>query len=361
MIRLLPALILLQVFVFPKGSAAAPASVHLYSLSIRLKPGTARALGLNYNLQFTTAGATEAFNGELTPLPDPAPSSHATNYRLDGDIFFEPVFGSLFVNLPGFFDQNENLVHDFFEVHQGFSATSSGVSDDLSGAGPATAVWNRAAGAQQGSLRLTLQNYALTFAHTFEIQEFSGTLDYPVSDSLIVGQVLVSSEPDRTKTLSGSVILDRINNDQARLRAGTWTNQAGQAVTHLGAEALVRDRSEYLDLLVFEDGDLSTGVEDYDVWILRIHDPNDADGDGIPDLTGRAAARRPSLAVGRFDQGLRLSITGEAGRTYQIEQITALGQTNWTQLATVTMTNETQNLVVTAPIEPASFWRVRVP
>ena len=49
-----------------------------------------------------------------------------------------------------------------------------------------------------------------------------------------------------------------------------------------------RDGPNYGDYFEFLDGDLSTTLPDYDLWIVIITDPNDSDGDGVPDLSDAA-------------------------------------------------------------------------
>jgi hypothetical protein len=47
------------------------------------------------------------------------------------------------------------------------------------------------------------------------------------------------------------------------------------------------------------------------------------------------------------------------GRVHQIQQLTALGSTNWQSVQSVTLTNDPQTVSLPLPAGISSFWRVR--
>jgi len=344
----------------PTWAAPGKAEMRLHCLSLRFHPGTTTSVGLNYSLEITTdSPAASSLNGELAPLPPGAPSTHGCFYRLSGDVFFEPVNGSFYLNLPEVKDANTNLIADFFEVDQAVSATTTtGAFEDLDRTGKVTTIWSREAKSKTGTCRLTMDAYGLTFNLAYEILEFAGTLTYSTAQTNVIGSIVLTNA---LRKLSGKVDLAKINPNLLGLRAGSWTNETGQTLTYFNSEELDRFGSDYVDFFVFKDGDLATGVDDYALWLLRINDPNDANRNGIPDLSDVPVPRAPQLAVTRSDQQLLLSVSGVIGKRHDIERVSALGGTNWTVAVSLTLTNDPQTVAVPVPANGNAFWRVRAP
>jgi len=148
------------------------------------------------------------------------------------------------------------------------------------------------------------------------------------------------------------------------LLPGTLTNAAVQPFPY-ATEDIKRDqnlKTNYFGYLDFKDGDPSTSTPDFLTWVFSIYDPNDANGNGIPDLSdnpGPSAGGQAILALSRSANQLLLSITATAGKSYSIEEATALGQTNWLKSTTITLTNSPQVVALPLPITPVRFWRLR--
>lgn len=346
-----------------RPAAAGEAEVHLYRLSLRFQPATTQSLGLSSTLELSSGSPTDSeLNGEVTVLPAGAPSSHGSFYRLTGDIFFEPIYGSFLLNVPQATDTNTNGVPDFFEVGQAVAAaTTEGAFDDGVETGKVTITWSRNANSRNGACRLTMSGYDLTFNHTFELQEYRGVLKYSAASTNVTGTMALTNAVDAKQILAGPVRLEKVSSNQLKLEAGAWTNETKQAVPFEAAPALDRDGKDYYDYFTFKDGDLSTAAEDYFIWLITITDPNDADQNGIPDLSDEPAPRRPTLKISQSNTNLLLSISGEIGEVHQVEQTAALSPANWSLATSFILTNDPQAVRLALPTNGISFWRVKVP
>src|SRR5207249_1550530 len=69
-------------------------------------------------------------------------------------------------------------------------------------------------------------------------------------------------------------------------------------------------------------GSVEFDAPDYNLWLLSIDDVNDADGDGIPDISddpGSATVRRPTVLLSLGNSNLSFSISSTIGRTLEIQ------------------------------------------
>jgi hypothetical protein len=341
---------------------AGQVQIQLHSLSLRFQPATNESQGLKYRLELTSdSPAATQPNGELAPLPEGAASSHGCFYRFTIDILTQPSYGSLSLNVPSPTDKNTNGIPDFFEINQAVSATTTGQFEDAAQRDQVTAVWNRAAGSRTGSCRLTMAGYNLTFVHTFEIQQLTGTLDYSSTAANITGTVRLMRNMDTNQVVSGQALFDKISMDLLTLKPGAWTDASSRTYTFLGSEALNRQERDYLGIFEFKDGDPGTQAEDYILWLLKITDTSDANRNGIPDLSDEPVARQPSLTLGQTKTNLLFNVSGLVGQLHQIERTATLNPSLWTLAASVTLTNDPQVVRLPIPTNAVSFWRVKVP
>ena len=217
--------------------AVGQAQVQLYSLALRFQPATVKSLGLTYGLRLSSDSPESSQpNGELAPLPEGAPSSHGTYYQLTGDIFFEPINGGFFLNVPGAVDANTNGIPDFFEISQAVDAiTTEGASDDLLQSGRVRTSWSRSANSATGTCRLTMDGYGVTFVHTFEIQEYRGVLSYRTTATNAPGTIALTNAVAASRTFKGPALLEKVSSKQLKLLPGVWTNDAAQTVGRTNA------------------------------------------------------------------------------------------------------------------------------
>jgi hypothetical protein len=350
-------------------SAAQDASVDLFCLSLRLDAATARMLSIPYTLEFTSGSVAtgEAANGELG-VSDGAVTTHVTQFRLSSDTMPEPITGVIFLDVPTIGDANKNGLNDFIEPSQAVSPvlTTGYIYDDLTGSeGAVNATWSRPAGTNQGTCTLAVNTTFLraTFVHTFELLSYTGTLHYTPAKDVVEGSVDLHSFSDVLATLAGPMFIDKTNANQLHLEAGAWTNSAMANFAYsatVDGEYITRTGTNYLGFFDALDGNLDTpGYVDYALWILLVGDGNDANKNGVPDLSDSTDTRLPSLKITRSAGQLQLTISSTVGRVHQIENINALGGANqWTAVTNLTLATDPQTVILSTPTNKTSFWRV---
>lgn len=344
---------------------AAEARLHLHSLSLRMHAAT----NGETRLEFTTVSALDSalLNGELAPLPQSAAGTHGSFYKLSGGALPEPVFGTIFLNVPVQADANTNGVPDFYEVALEVPVTATtGTYEDFERQGSVAATWKRPAGAAAGTCQIDLAGYGLAFTNTFEILAFEGAFNYRNIDTEpnITATVQLDRQGDAAKKLSGVMTLKKVALDKLQLISGALADEAGRPLQHGGANELARVRSDYFADLFFEDGDASSSRADYIAWRLKITEPRDSNGNGIPDLSDAGGPRPPpALSLALRNGALFLRISGELGKAHHVETIGELGGPRWTLETTVTLTSDPQEVSLPIPSNRArtGYWRVRVP
>ena len=352
-------------------AGAAQAEARLHCLSVRFPLVSAVSSGLNYTLALSTLFAMdgEASNGELAPLPKTAATTHGTFFRLTGDLLVEPLFGSVFLDVPLSADANTNGVPDFFEVSQEVKSTATrGSFESIIAPGKVTLTWSRRAGAKTGNCQIVLEELNLTFTNTFDLAEYSGTLNYQntLSSSNFSGGIRLEKVAETSKILSGLLGFRKDGIDRIALPAGFLTNDLGQAVAFESIDEVTRRGTNYVAQFQFADGDLTTKAEDYTSWIMRIGDPNDSNRDGVPDLSDAGTARpplAPALSLRLANGSLLLSISGEIGKLHQVETMSVLGGSAWTLATSVVLSSDPQTVPLPLPTNASrtAFWRVKIP
>jgi hypothetical protein len=354
-------------------AANQPAQVRLYCQSLQFQPATTRLAGQTYTLEITTADSFSEINGELVPLYSPNLPTHGALFRLQSPLALEPITGNIAFDQPEPVDLNENGFDDFFEVNQNGGGTAQGLFETAIDAGSVAVTWRRVAGSPTGTCQLRLASSTFgeypTFTHTFRLLEFTGTLGYTPSTNLITGTLRLAQTGQTANLLSGATAMTRVSTNrfnQMLLLPGSLVDADGQVLLYAGT-GLERDeqtKTNYFGYFQMADGDSKTATADYLDWVLSIDDPNDANGNGIPDLTDDftpAGPRRPLLRLVRASNQLRLSISGEVGVTYEVEAAPSLGAPNWVRSASVRLTNDSQVVELPWPESATQFWRVRAP
>lgn len=348
------------------SAAAASAKLQLFNLSFRLQPAVVRLFGQEYRLSLTTG--TRRFdpaNGELSPVFGTSAFTHGGWLILETPTLFEPLVIPFVLNIPAFVDANTNDVHDFFEVSGEFNnvVTTGLYHDDfVLGDGQIRATWSRAANTRTGTCRLELEDFpTLVFAHSFEVTEFEGPMVYAVSGRDVTGSVDLKQKLQEAVILGGAVRFQRINNDELLLLPGRWVNPINEQFPYDGVQGITRRQTRYLSTFHFSDGDLTTDWEDYALYALLITDPNDADRDGIPDLSDQTNARLPVLSLKRQGDELALTLSGEVGRVHELQSTPSLTSPAWQRVLSLTLTNDPQVVLLPLPTTSPAFFRARVP
>lgn len=360
---LLPALI--AAIALPRLAAATEntAQMRLYCLSVRVATGETGG-GLGTSLSFHSGNDPDTPNGELWALLDDSGFTHASLLAFRDPSLDLSLPGGIALVLPEETDANGDGVPDFYQVAQETSQViTEGLFDLDIDSGPASATWSRAAGQRGGSLELQLNGAEFgslpPFQHSYEIIEYAGTLKYTPGSGTITGRVDLAQVESPAATLRGPVVLKITATNAFEFDESSLTNQLGETVrVSLGLLDTDPDYAfDYFGAFSLRDGDPATPEVDYELFLIGVDDPNDANGNGIPDLTDPpAGGPPPSLAISLLGaNAISLSLTGEAGRTYGIESREALGAGSWGAFTNLTLTNVTQSLTLPRGPLPAFF------
>lgn len=203
-------------------------------------------------------------------------------------------YGSFTVNFPTA-DADGNGVADFLQEHNETHAnvTGSVKSDAYGSVWTVTGSFARPIDSSAGSYSVTLtqssgttplpQPVTYTGTGAFRLVNASGTVTYSRPENSATFNLTLIQQ-GTTRTLTGTtsfsvVSPNQINVPQFNLRSNDGFNYTGKAFT------LSRTGNRYAGSFQFSDGNPATSWADYVDWVLEITDPNDADGNGIPDLS----------------------------------------------------------------------------
>ncbi|MBN8246187.1 MAG: hypothetical protein J0L84_01945 [Verrucomicrobia bacterium] len=363
------------------------ASFEMASISIRTRESVGTDLvGTTFRVQSTSdldaEGVVQSFNGEW--------------YLLEGTIGYQSILqienletgeiaeGILLIDIPSAGDENLNFLTDFFEVDRAVGATTAAALEfglvNLS----ATATWARASGSAEGGVRLEFDGTVgdllgtLSFTVPFEIQHYRGTLSYtPPTEvgALVEARIQTQRSGIPDQKFEGPFPLRLAENGTLIRSAARWTGPGDVAFDVLGSLDIegvefpvsrIPRRPQYSGTFFFADGDPGTPfTEEYDVWDLFIADANDADRDGIPDLSDPADLPppqvTPEIRLAVADGNLQLEVKAKAGVTVTMERRDTLASGAWAAVQSFVMANDSDSIVLPLPAGAAAFWRVTAP
>ncbi|MSU34184.1 MAG: hypothetical protein EXS36_03550 [Pedosphaera sp.] len=362
--------------------AAKTAETWIYSTSVKVSPGTVKQLGQTSTLSFTVDPAR--INDEFTVSPT-SPALYTTVMILDVPSFLEPLKATLNIGVPDSGDINLNALPDFFEVPRALaSATTSGEFRLDNGMeiteGTVSAIWSRPADSTTGTVKIQVNVNGLgslgTFTHTFEIFEYHGALTYTNAGTNVVASMALE-RMGGSGTFEGPFNFSNIDANELSFAPSQWKGPGNLNFNVLGSYELgVKDPltllrgglvTNYFGAFFFADGDPATPFEDeYDLWVLQIHDGNDTDKDGLPDLSDPVEGtgpppKGPLLSLAVSSNGIaRLTLTGTAGQKVLVERSETMSSSMWQGVQTATLGVEPITLEFPASTAPSVFWRARV-
>ena len=301
-------------------------------------------------------------NGELGPTAGSGTNALAGFYfiRRPGG---QPLLTEDFtIQLPPWADADADGINDFYEASQPLTDITSGGSfeDALGrGGGGLGATWTRDAGSRSGICEMQFNSASIfgLWDVPFELLQYDGYLDYEVKGNKVTGQLKLNSAD---ASISGQVGIRQVGPDQIQLLDGSW-RLADRSITVSASVPLQRQGRRYLGTIQLSEGYYQTGFADFLNWYISISDSNDADQNGVPDLSDLAPVSAPTLTASRDGQQLLLGITGAVGRSYQLEFTPSLKPTNWASLQSVVVTNSPQTLLLPLESRANGFLRLRIP
>lgn len=345
-------------------------------LSLNVESAVATdSYGFRWRISLSTLNSGD--NGELAPDFFGSGYTHSAYLDIYTELYNETDQGAMALDVPDGGDANGNGFQDFWEVSQGVNGlSSSGViqSQSLGINYNLSAKWYRDPGATTGTCVMTFPDPVnpfndITFTHSFEVLEYTGPMDYTP------GAAAVSSTVDLVQTghpeniLQGPMNFSKTPGDRYNsltLESVLLTNANQQTLDLNTTTDIARDttlQTNYYGLVVFNDYDLNT-TEDYDyrTWEISIDDPNDSDGDTIPNFSDdlqTTLPRQPLLALTPTGTNFLLTVSGDVGHICHILETASLTAPNWTTNQTFTLTSDPQTVALPLSGSGAKFWQVQ--
>jgi hypothetical protein len=359
------------------GYSVEMAHARLFCYSLQFQQATTYdSYGFRWQLNLTTLSSGD--NGELAPYFLTTSYTHSSYVEIYSELYDETDQGAIGLNVPDGGDANGDGFSDFFEVSQGVTnLTSSGVleSQDFYPGNGTTfqATWNRAAGSTTGTCSFQVYDpseplNSIQYTINFNLLEYTGPLTYTPGSNTVSANINLTQTGNPANTLQGPILFDKSPTNRFNTlinRPGFWTNAAMQTLTFTN-EIFSRDPTwptNYYGYVEFADGDPSTADPDYTLWVLSIDDTNDANGNGIPDFSDDVTTvlpTAPQLSLGLGVTNVLLTISGDVGRTNEIQETTSLISAQWQTTLSLVLTNSPQVVSLPLPSGQTKFWRVQV-
>src|SRR5438270_785498 len=139
-----------------------------------------------------------------------------------------------------------------------------------------------------GSYTIRLSSEGTVNGGNFQLLNVGGSVSYTRSTAAISINFAISDPPSLgfggTRTVAGSTTYTVLNANQIVLPQFSVTG-GGATYTFQSGCTLNRTGSRYVGSATLVDGLPDTGWADATSWVIEINDPNDWDGNGIPDIS----------------------------------------------------------------------------
>ena len=278
------------------GLWANTASIKIEDYSYVLEPITYTEPGYTSATIFTTYDGSsgeplhdgDTFSAEVKP-DSPGSVTYRTDY-MTMDTWGLESYGTMVFTIPNT-DSDHNGLPDVVQKDKSVSRSFTGTQycqyardndgETISFSGTIT----RSAGSATGTVVVGGDGTLPEMSTSYHLVGGDGTLTYdPQSgDSTFVIQMWPVA--DWSSQLSGGATLSKNGPDQV-----TMVNLHGDTFSFVANVVMQRQGNTYCSQGQISDGYDATSWPDYQDCLVEIVDPNDADGDGIPDLTDDALA-----------------------------------------------------------------------
>jgi hypothetical protein len=222
-------------------------------------------------------------------------------------------------------DFDSNGIPDLLQYDRdgNFTATGSGLSAPSNLTFSISVRFTRPAGTAIGSYTATTQNsagQANVVNGVYELLSYQGTVSYSrgTTNTMAITATILSNT---SITLTGSTSYTITSVDQISYPAFTIKSNASDTY-HVRAGTLTRSGNVYRGNFNLVDGLPQTLWADFTEYVLAITDPNDADGNGIPDFSDPTAvspviSTQPRATSATSGQTISLSVVATGAISYQ--------------------------------------------
>ncbi len=245
------------------------------------------------------------------------------DYFNESSILGNLGYGSVVAALPTS-DEDANGIPDFQQIDRGGTFPWTGnIFPDSSASSQLTGTVAKAVNSDVLQMNYGAYRDGIlveSFNQTASLYHFEGTLTYNRSSSSLSLSVTGPTSPS---PFFGTASFSVISEDQLAVPQFTLYRQDGKHTT-LYPFTFRRDGTKYIARVSISDGNTDTSWRDFAEWVFEILDPNDGDGDGIPDLSDTPPAppaitlQPSSLNLGIGSNGIfSVSVDSVGTTTYQ--------------------------------------------
>jgi hypothetical protein len=244
----------------------------------------------------------DRFGEEIRPN-DNQPLLFEADYATYSPIYGVVGYGFANFTLPAG-DSDGNSILDIFQFEKAATVSYSGVihPDSPAGANQTTS-GTLSKQANQGTIQNSFTSRDTSgniqaYSATILLSYFRGTGAYSRTTQ---GQnqldlTLTGGTGSSDATYNASTSFTVISSDQITIPAFTARRSDGFAL-NVFALTLTRKANKYIGQFEVSDGNLATTWRDYTKWVLELVDGNDADANGIPDLSDTLPNIPPLVAI----------------------------------------------------------------
>jgi hypothetical protein len=311
----------------------APVIVH--GKSVQLLPSTTVAVvGVgNVTAYFSTYNGSSGallidnarggiVSGELRPRTS-TPGLYEGGYAQSTPLIVVD-YGSYAISIPTS-DSDGNGIPDAIQYERigTFTATGSGFSASSGLTFSMSVSFFRSAGSATGTYSATTQNSAgqsNTVSGVYSLLSYQGTVSYVRSTSNSMS-LSVTGLFQGGLTATGSTTYTTTRTDQLSYAAFSIRDASGTTY-QVRAGTMTRSGTVYRGTLSLVDGLPQTSWVDFTDYVIQFSDPNDANADGVPDLTDPTAlppsiATQPRSQNSTVGQNVTLTAVATGNPTYQ--------------------------------------------
>lgn len=285
----------------------------------------------------------------------------------------QPEYDDFILALP-MADRDNDGVPDFFEIPDPVEPVQTtgifefhGFSEDL------LAVWTRAANSPTGECRIQFTGslnpgdpkalFISTYTNHFSLVDLKGTLTYRAGWQHTTGEVAVARDDSLYyfEGGGGRVNFVRSNSDQLDVDDGQLSYYGNDQLQYIQTRAFSRVESNYWGIVRITNGVMASLDPRYRDWLWRMVDLNDADHDGVPDLSDDAPAFPALLSAQNSGQDFMLKIDGEPGATYTLQSSSNLTRGSWSNDQGITLPESGVTNFTKTSVQSRQFWRALFP
>ncbi|MDB6111905.1 MAG: hypothetical protein JWR69_3655, partial [Pedosphaera sp.] len=235
-----------------------------------------------YPLNQAVGSGTINFSGEVRPRAGQA-GLYEADYAAYNTVYVSVEYGSITLNLPTA-NADNNGFPDLVQLNQAVNANLTGTATrdwPSSGATSISGSLVRSANQRTGSYSLTFADSAATLSGNWRISAVVGNITYARGPVNTISLSLVGE----LGTYTGNTTFVVNNANQIVLPQFNLFNNDTSVFTVQAGTTFNRTGKKYVANATLQDGIRETEWPDFIHWVFEINDPNDADGNGIPDLS----------------------------------------------------------------------------